>query len=417
MSFDSLLQQARQTPLGYDRREAYYEGDVRLAALGVNLPPATRVLEMVAPFPKMAIDVLVESLTPQGFLLASDSDGVAATLRKWWQANDLDTTCRLAFTEALVQGLAYWIVGDGTDSVPRVTAHSAKGMAAAYDHMGALTEAVRTWRSGGSRYAAHYLPGLTQWRVERGSQWVVIDERDTGLDRPAVIPMVNRARLGDTEGRSEITELMMISDAASRSLTNLQVAQELLSMPLRYVFGKGLTEAVGNDPVKRLKAYYNTLMTGPEGSTAGQLAGADLSPIISSYKLYAQQISAITGIPPTMLGISTDNPASAEALRVAKERLITRAEVKQEMFGDALEEVARLMLGLMGQGKGADLSTLEVQWRDPATPSQSAYTAAMLQAQAQGVISSATARDALRLTPEQQAREDAAAHDQQSMIG
>ena len=60
MSFDSLLQQARQTPLGYDRREAYYEGEVRLAALGVNLPPATRVLEMVAPFPKMAIDVLVE---------------------------------------------------------------------------------------------------------------------------------------------------------------------------------------------------------------------------------------------------------------------------------------------------------------------------------------------------------------------
>ena len=38
------------------------------------------------------------------------------------------------------------------------------------------------------------------------------------------------------------------------------------------------------------------------------------------------------------------------------------------MFGDALEEVARLMLGLMKQGQAADLSTLEVQWRDPATP-------------------------------------------------
>ncbi|MDU6778581.1 MAG: hypothetical protein E6424_10800 [Actinomyces urogenitalis] len=85
--------------------------------------------------------------------------------------------------------------------------------------------------------------------------------------------------------------------------------------------------------------------------------------------------------------------------------------------GDLDPYPARLMLGLMKQGQAADLSTLEVQWRDPATPSQSAYTAAMLQAQAQGVISSATARDALRLTPEQQAREDAAAHDQQSMVG
>lgn len=415
--FFDLLHAAQGEPEDYRTLEAYYEGKARLASLGVSLPPRVRVLEMVAPFPKMAVDVLTEALTPEGFLLAGDAGGaVAGMLRRWWQVNDLDTIFRLAATEALVQGACFWIVGPGTKDTPRVTAHPKVGMAVRYDHMGHVSAALRTWRSGRDRFAAYYQAGHTSWWGYTGARWAVTDEVDTGLDVPAVVPMVNKARLADTAGRSEIKELLGISDAASRSLTNLQVAQELLSMPLRYIFGDGVTEALGADSAKRLANYFGDLITGPHGATAGQLAGADLTPIISSYKLYAQQVSAVTGIPPSMLGITTDNPASAEALRVAKERLITRAEVKQAMFGDALEQVARLMLAVMGQD-GVDASTLEVQWRDPATPSQSAYQAAMLQAQAQGVISAETAREALRLTPEQRAREAARSHARDDMLG
>ena len=72
---------------------------------------------------------------------------------------------------------------------------------------------------------------------------------------------------------------------------------------------------------------------------------------------------------------------------------------------DALEEVARLSLEYMG--REVDVATLEVQWRDPATPSASSKAANMLQAHAQGVIGPETAREALSLTPEQKAREAA----------
>ena len=92
-------------------------------------------------------------------------------------------------------------------------------------------------------------------------------------------------------------------------------------------------------------------------------------------------------------------------MKVAKERLISRAEVKQQLFGDALEEGARLSLEYMG--REVDVATLEVQWRDPATPSASSKAANMLQAHAQGVIGPETAREALSLTPEQKAREAA----------
>jgi len=417
MAFDDLVRRAPMVGPDFDQLERYYENEVRLDALGISLPPQARIIEMVAPFPKMAVDVLAEVLSPEGYLVQSDNgDAVTELLRTWWQANDLDTTCRMAITEALVQGEAFWLVSSDGDSV-RVTAHSARGMAVTRDAMGGVAEALRLFKANGDDMACHYLPGENDYYVRtRSGLWKLVERRATGATRPAVVPMLNRTRLGDDHGRSEIREIVKISDAASRSLTNLQVAQELLSMPLRYIIGKNAGNQFGGDEGKKITAYFGHLLTGPEGAKIDQLAGADLSQIVNSYKLYAQQISAVTGIPPSMLGISTDNPSSAEAMRVAKERLITKAELKQEMFGDALEDVARLELEMMGESVEG-LETLEMQWRDPATPSVSAQAANALQAQAQGVIGAETARDFMRLSPEQKARETARSRDVDTMTG
>lgn len=403
VSFDTLV---ASVPVSDSRFESYYEGNVTLDALGISLPPAARVLEMAAPFPKLAVDVLAEVLTPEGYLLGDDRE-TPALLRRWWQVNDMDTTVRLAITEALVQGSAYFVIGEGTSDAPRITAHPRRGMSVRRDHMGRVVEAVRQYGPHDERHAAHYQAGRTDYYRRDGGRWVLVDTIRHGLSAPPVVPMVNMLRLGDVDGRSEIAEVAKLSDAASRSLTNLQVAQELLAMPTRYLFGEGLEtlrDPSGN-PVDKIAAYFGRFLTGPSDAKAGQIPGADLSQIIDSYKLYAQSVSAITGIPPSMLGISTDNPSSAEAMKVAKERLISRAEVKQQLFGDALEEVARLSLEYMG--REVDVATLEVQWRDPATPSASSKAANMLQAHAQGVIGAETAREALSLTPEQKAREAA----------
>lgn len=392
-------------PLKFTELEGYYEGTVHLDALGVSLPPQVRVLEQVAPFPKFAVDVLAEVLNPEGFTLATGRQ-VPDLLRRWWQANNLDTAVKLAIVEALVQGQSFLIVGPGTGDIPRITAHRRIGMAVEYDHMGEVAEALRRYKRGDQRFAAHYLPGETRYYRHDGGQWV--EDRaariETGASRPAVVPITNKARLGDVIGRSEIIEITTTTDAASRSLTNLQVAQELLAMPTRYVFADGADSPESME--QALKAYFGHFITGPAGSSAGQIPGADLSQIINTYKLYAQIISSVTGIPPSMLGISTDNPSSAEAMRVAKDRLIARAEVKQSMFGDSIEDAARLALEMQGAAVEG-LETLELQWRDPAFTSVSAKSANMLQAHAQGVVSAQTARDYLQLTPEQKAREDA----------
>ncbi|PWH05202.1 hypothetical protein DEO23_14065 [Brachybacterium endophyticum] len=404
MSFESLIRRSGM-PLQFTKLEGYYEGTVTLDSLGVSLPPQVRVLEQVAPFPKFAVDVLAEVLNPEGFTLAS-SQQTPDLLRRWWQANNLDTAVKLAIVEALVQGQSFLIVGPGTGDIPRITAHRRAGMAVEYDHMGEVSAAVRRYKSGGEAFAAHYLPGETLYYQHVGGDWVEVpgSRVTTGASRPAVVPLTNKARLGDVNGRSEILEIATTTDAASRSLTNLQVAQELLAMPTRYVFADGAESPDSME--KALKSYFGHFITGPSDGKAGQIPGADLSQIVNTYKLYAQIISSVTGIPPSMLGISTDNPSSAEAMRVAKDRLIARAEVKQSMFGDPIEDTARLALEMQGQ-KVAGLETLELQWRDPALTSASAKSANILQAHAQGVVSAQTARDYLQLTPEQKAREDA----------
>lgn len=385
----------------------YYEGAARLDALGVSLPPNVRILERTAAFPKLAVDVLAEALTPEGFTLDEDED-TPRLLRRWWQANDLDTVVHLGIVEALVEGRTFFTVGNGRADAPRITAHSPAGFEVQYDHMGDIRHARRRYLLGDAQREAEYLPGKTVHSRYEDGEWKVERTDHHDAERPAVVQMVNRARLGDVNGRSEIAELLGVTDAASRTLTNLQVAQELLAMPVRYIFGKGL-EALkdqNGNPVDKIQAYFGRYLTGPEGADAGQLPGASLQEFHNTYKLYAQEVSAQTGIPPSMLGISTDNPSSAEAMRVAKERLISKAETKQAMFGDALEDLARLALEFEGVAPGG-LDTLKLHWRDPALPSASAKAMNMLQAHSQGVLSAETARDGLGLSPAQKARENA----------
>lgn len=408
MSFDALLKSADLNDAS--EWEDRYEGNVRLSSLGVSLPPNVRVLERVASFPKLAVDVLAEALTPEGYTLDGNEE-IPAKLRRWWQANNMDTVVHLAILDALVKRRAFWIVGNGRAGVPRITAHGPEGMGVAYDHMGDVAEVVRRYKIGQDEFAAHYLPGRTVYHRRTQGQWRVEKSQEHGASRPAVVPMVNRVRLADEHGRSEIEELAGVSDAASRTLTNLQVAQELLSMPVRYLFGEGLDALVSGDGKSMMDLYMGRMIVGPEGASAGHIPGASLQEFHNTYKLYAQEVSAQTGIPPSMLGISTDNPSSADAMRVAKERLISKAEVKQHMFGDALEDLAKLALEFEGVAVEG-LDTLKLHWRDPALPSASAKAANMLQAHSQGVVSPETARDGLGLSPAQKARENARSESQ-----
>lgn len=422
MSFENLMrafESGALRPRG--GMEAYYEGHARVAALGVSLPPKARVLEVQAPWAKMAIDVLTEVLIPSGFITSCEEDLESlGWVEKTWQHNDMDSQFNLAASEALATGAAFWVLSppDGESEYPYARALDSKHACVRTNWQGRLLEGLAVYRVDAETVGAtYYLPdGVVFYKRLEGGEWLTDGSGRLDSWGPSIIPMYNRARIKDKYGRSELTEMATIIDAASRTLTNIQVGQEVAAWPLRLLIGDHSAQILDSMP-DTMQAYIGNIMAAPEGSDIKQLTGVDMTPIQNIYKLYALQISSMTGIPPSMMGVSADsNPTSAEALRVAKDRLIARAENKQRQFADSLERIARTVC-VMGGFDLAEPTALEVQWRDAAAPSVSAMMASALQAQAQGVLSAQTARDFMMLSPQQREREDARSQEVDEMAG
>lgn len=420
MSFDGMMNAFSEGKYRPDSYERYYEQESRLDSLGISLPPKARVLELQAPFAKLSVDVLTEVLIPAGFIIADEGQDEALELiSKTWQANDMDSQFTLAAAESIAAGACYWVVTPPDEEHAYATVHpwSARNARVRVDFQGRPVEGIVLYRlPDGEKGASYYTPeGVQFWR--KGNYgW-----RDTGEGRldpwgMSIIPMFNKSRLGDRYGRSDLKEYKSIIDAASRTLTNLQVAQEVSALPFRLIAGDGVQEALEHFP-DQMAAYMGKLLGAPDGAKLQQVSGAPMDPFVTTYRMYALQISAMTGIPPSMMGISSDgNPTSADALRVAKDRLISRAETKQKAFSDSLESVARLIVEMNGLSSEG-LETLEVSWQDAAAPSASAQMATALSAHSQGIISDETAREFIGLTPEMKKRENERSRDQDVMEG
>ncbi|WP_297346213.1 phage portal protein [uncultured Mobiluncus sp.] len=413
VSFGSLLDTAQATVSDSGLNERY-NGTKQLSQMGVSIPPKVRALEMVVNWPRLVVDTMAEVLTVDGFEAADIPDDTIRGVWRVWQQTNMKSRSHLAHVEAMTQGISYALVSL-TDSGMITTGVLPKdGIAVSYGLDGAVSEAVivySTFTEQGSRVkrAAYYVPDRIEVYQETYGTWTKISsQRGCGL--VPLVPIVNQTRLSDRQGRSDMELVIPFGDSASRSFTLLQLATELLSMPQRYILGGDLSKfrkADGSQPSME-EIYLGTLMVSPKPDVKyGQLDGARLSEVIAVLKHCAEMVSAMTGLPVAMLGVTTNNPSSAEAMRAAKERMISRGELKQDVFGDSWEQWARIVMAM--QGKSLDgAETLNAVWRDIAVPSNSAKTAYLLQAQAQGVISSKTARDGLPLTPEQRAFENQA---------
>src|SRR5205823_652596 len=138
-----------------------------------------------------------------------------------------------------------------------------------------------------------------------------------------------------------------LTDAVCRTLTNLGGAQELLAVPQRYVLGatrEDFVDAEGR-PVPAWEAYIGRILAlGDPDTKVGQFAAADLRNFTEVVNLYARLVSALSGLPPHFLGLTSENPASADAIRSAEARLVKRAERRTRMFSGPWEQVMRLCL-------------------------------------------------------------------------
>ncbi|OLT27754.1 hypothetical protein BJF83_17365 [Nocardiopsis sp. CNR-923] len=365
---------------GWKRLEAYYDGSRRLEALGLALPPELEDLATVINWPGMYVDAIEERLDVEGFRLGGQ-DQADDELWGWWQANNLDEESGMGHLDALVHGKAYTCVGypDSADDAPVITVESSRYMAATLDpRTRRVSEAVRLWDDsevGIPQRATLYLPHANvYWRRDRYEGWIEDDRDDHNLGETLVGLLVNRQRLAKRTGTTEMRDVMDLTDAACRSITNLQGAQELLAVPQRFVTGATEGDFVdeNGDPIPAWEAYLGRLQAlMNENAKVFQLDGADLRNFTEVLRMYAQLGSGLTGLPAHYWGFTSDNPASADAIRSSESRLVKKSERKQRGFGGGWEQTQRL--GMLVAGRDPrDAARLETVWRDPATPTYAA---------------------------------------------
>lgn len=379
-----LLDRLRAVSATNLRKEAYYDGRARVRDLGIAIPPHLRDIRTVVGWPGTVVDVLEERLDHQGWTVpgveGDDPLGVSTIVEE----NDLTAEFGAGHLDALVYGIAFLVVGAGEpdEPSPLVTAETPKRMTGRWNRRRrALDAALAVTVPDGETDPSHatlYLPGETIELAVSGRGWTVEEREVHDLDGLPVEPLVNRPRSGDYAGRSEITPaIRAYTDNAVRTVLGMEVAREFFSAPQRYVLGASEEAFVGPDGTPRTawESYIGkvlALTANEHGDlpSVGSFSASSPQPFLAQLDGLAKLVAAESGMAPAYLGITTDNPSSADAIRAGDVRLQKRAERRQRAFGAAEGRILRKAIHVRdGEDPGV---TPRPVWRDAATPTRSA---------------------------------------------
>lgn len=389
-----LLQKVDEPAARYAELGRYYSGTQSLAFLCPEAKTAlgNRFGRMASNIPRLAVTALAERLRITGF---SDPE-----LWADWIRNDLDQQSHIAHREALLLGDSYVMVWADQFGRPRVTVESAKQVAVLRDPATReVIAAVKRWPTQETTEAVYYLPDrIVRLRANNPGAttqgFATVDEITNPLGVVPVVPIHNHDRIWaevqytdmpHDYGHSEIWDLMPLVDGLNKSLADMMVTSEYVGRPRRWATGIELEEQPRLDddgnPVldDDGQPVMDTVNPIPEGNRAmiseaaeakfGQLAAADLAGYENSVKVLLGQIMAVSTLPAHYVGVFTDNPTSADALRASEASLTARAEARQATFGRAWEQVARLMIAVRDGRDPALIDDIRVQWADAATRS------------------------------------------------
>lgn len=389
-------------PVNLELYDKYFRGDqpIRFISPDVRAQVGDRIPEMVLNVPRVVIGSIEERLDVEGFAL-SRNDSVDESLLDIWQANDLDEWSQLCHIEALKHGISFVTVwGEGADEQgrprPKISVESATQMAVRWaPGTREVVAAAKKWvdvDSFGQKVerAVLYLPDRIEryWRnptagvvptslivpVAGYSDWHEDGVVPNPLGVVPVVPFINRPSLTDMSGESELVDVMPLTDGVNKLLSDMLVTSEHHAEPRRYANGMQIPrEAQQNERLRaEVRAQWDeatrgkTWLAGP-GVNFGQFASADLQNFKTAVDLILSKVAFITGLAPHMLGITTENPASAEAIRSSETPLIRRVKRKMRTFGGSWERVMRLAL-LVRDGSLPDGAfSMETRWANPET--------------------------------------------------
>lgn len=409
---------------GLEELNRYYEGKQPLAYLHPELLEelGEQLKQVVINWPRLVVDALDERMDVEGFRYADD-EAAADDLWKIWQANGMDEKSQQANVDSLVMRRSFLVVGtnERDAATPLVTVESPLQMQVDWDpRTRAVRAALKRWHEQDpltdaitDRYAALYLPDKTVYYEQTSAtSWKETERDEHKLGEVPVVPLVNRPRVMQPGGVSELADVIPISDAACKIATDMMVSAEYHAMPRRVAFGvdeEDFVDANGNKvSVWSRLAGRIWAMTkrkgGDDGADVVQFPEAQLSNFHSTIELLARLVAALSGQPPHFLGLDTNNPPSADAIRSAETRLVKRAERRERTRSGSYERMNQLILRIRDGEWDPRATRLETLWRDPSTPTYAQKADAVVKLVQVGVLPIEQGREDLGYTAVQRER-------------
>ena len=418
VSLSSRLQTGQVDLTKWDN---YYRGKQALEFLHplIKQEVGDRLQNLLINFPRLTLNSLEERLDVDGFRIAGASTPDA---RAWkiWQDNDFDLASGRCYLRSLRHGRAFVSGWAGTaGGSARLRVESAKEMVVDIEPgSGAVRVALKSWKDGSTEYATLYLPDriVKYWRggdaPKRGdgkSDWVI--RADGVVDNPLgivpIVPFFNSYDDDMPNGESELTDVVHIADAINKLATDMMTTSEFHAMPRRWATGIEIPKGPeGRRLEAEVKAYWDKAVAGKtwlagKDVAFGQFAAADLQNFVHAISMLSTQLAALAGLPPHYVGISHNNPASADAIRSAEASLVKRAQRKQRTFGEAWEDVMLLAFAVQDGSVPDDMGGIETVWKSAETPTVAQKADAAVKLHGEGIITTEQAQEDLGYSTEQ----------------
>lgn len=390
------------------RLSRYYDMKNELKELGISIPKGFINVRCVVGWCKKAVDAHAVRSVFDGYVFKGKKDDVLDSLVR---ENRLRSLISQLGRSQRVHGIAFATV-----------MHGKRGQPTAKVRVYSANQACGTWnkdenrldcgivlvdvddRGNATKYVAHFEDAVITFTRD-GSDWSV-DKEDNPLGQPMMVAFPFDPDLDRPMGHSLITpEVMGITDKAMRDVLRMECGSEFFTFPQRYMLGvaedlfggsaKGdddedessdedetvdMAEAInvsGNTDMAKFKAYMGAILaiSRDENGDIPQVGEFSASPATNFTAVFendAQRFSGATNVPLAQLGVLSNNYTSSDALGAANDPLILSVEDTNRINGEALEDLALMMMAIANDttidGLTPEQKSVQAAWKDPSMP-------------------------------------------------
>lgn len=310
-------------------RYTFYEMKERTQDFNISTPPGLRGFSSVLGWSAKAVDSLADRLDAIGF----EYDNF--DFEQIYAMNNRDVLFDSAILGALISSCDFIYISADDDGFPRLQVIDGANATGLVDPItGMLTEGyavLKRSEDGEILQEAYFEPGRTTvYDREHKVQHI----QDNKAPYPLLVPIIFRPDAIRPFGHSRISRACMnIQASAIRTVKRSEISAEFYSFPQKYILGMN-PDAETLDKWQASMSSLLRIDMDDDGNspTVGQFTQQNMEPHISQLRMFASLFAGETGLTLDDLGFTTDNPASAEAIKAAHDTMRLTARKAQKTF-------------------------------------------------------------------------------------